>query len=273
VGDTRLGWLVVVLVVAPFVVFSKAVLEVLARVANTLSPAGYGWAGLLVLLVLPWVLAGGIWFLHGVRGLLPPLRPQTARRKQVAALFAGLDGGGPAVVERLLRDDRLFAARAGRFLADHRVRVPLTLTGPGGDYLYRSPGKVAPLADALTRAVAVARDNELYVILADLAELTADELMPLLAAARTARARHHSVLVVVPWPAEVPLDPPPAVEGRAKLAAVVRHAQVTDYHRGYAALRAGFAAAGVPVVRANADDPVRRVLDRLDRLRGLGVRR
>ena len=273
VTDSRLGWVVLLLVLLPFGVLSRAVLERLAAVANFFAPAGFGWAALLVLLLLPWVAAGGIWFLHGVRGLLPPQRPKTARRKGLAALFAGQDGTGPAMVERYLKDDAAFADRAGRFLQAHRVRVPLTLTGPGGDYLYRSPGKARTLAAALTRAVAAARDNELYVILADLAELTADELQPLLAAARTARARHHAVLVVVPWPADVPVEPPPPPAAKVKLAAVVRLGQVGRYHRGYATMRTAFAAAGVPVVRAAADDPVRRVLDRLDRLRGLGVRR
>ena len=272
VTDSRWGWLVIGLLLAPLAVFSTAVLERVARVATTFAPSGYGWAGLLVLLVLPWALAAGIWGLHGVRGLLPPLRPQTGRRKQLAALFAAADGTGPAMVERLLRDDTAFADRAGRFLSDHRTRVPLTLTGPTGEYLYRSPAKAVVLAAALTRAVSVARDNELYVVLADLAELTPDELAPLLAATRTARARHHAVLVVVPWPADVPAEPPPPT-GKVKLAAVVRLAQLHRYHRGYAAVRAGFAAAGVPVLRTNADDPVPRVLDRLERLRGVGSRR
>ncbi len=273
VSDSRWGWVVLTQLLLPLSVFSKAVLERLAAVANLVSPAGFGWAALLALLAFPWAVAAGIWLLHGVRGLLPPLRAQAARRKQLAALFAAADGSGPATVERLLRDDAVFGERAGRFLADHRVRVPLTLTDARGDYLYRSPGKVAVLAAALTRAVTVARDNELYVIHADLAELTPDELAPLVAAARTARARHHSVQVVVPWPTDVPADPPPLPAGKAKLATLVRLHQANRYHRGYVAIRGAFAAAGVPVLRAMLDDPIPRILDRLDRLRGVGARR
>ena len=273
VTDSNWGWLVLTLLVLPLGVFSKAVLERVAKVATAVAPTGYGWAALAVLLLLPWVLAGGIWGLHGVRGLLPPVRQQTSKRKGLAALFAAADGTGPAMVERYLKDDAAFAERAGRFLSEHRVRVPLTLTGVTGENLYRSPGKAATLAAALTRAVAVARDNELYVILADLAELTADELAPLLAAVRTARARHHTVLLVLPWPSEVPADPPPLPAGAVKLATLVRHDLEARYHRGYAAVRGLFASAGVRVLRVQPDDPVPMVLDRLDRLRGVGARR
>jgi uncharacterized protein (DUF58 family) len=268
----RIGWLVVGLFFLPFVALIPVVLERLARLANLFAPAGYGWAGLLGLLLLPWVFGGLVWFVHGVRGMLPPHRPQTARRKALAAVFAAADRSGPAMLQRYVEDDEAFADRAGRFLTAHRVRPPLALVGPDGEDLYRSPGKVAVLAGVLVRATAVARDNELYVIFADLAELTADELAPLLAAVRAARARHHAVAVMVPWPADVPADLP-GIPHRVKLAGVVRYAQASRYHRQFAAVRTLLTAAGATLIRADAGDPVRRVLDKLDRVRGVGGRR
>ncbi len=56
------------------------------------------------------------------------------------------------------------------------------------------------LASALLRAVGQGRDNELFVLLADLLELD-DALDPLLKAVRVAVSRHHQVVLVAPWPA------------------------------------------------------------------------
>ena len=48
---------------------------------------------------------------------------------------------------------------------------------------------------------------------------------------------------------------------------------VGRYHRGYALMRSELAKAGATVVRFEDGDPVRLVLDRLDRLRGMRSRR
>lgn len=275
IGDSRLMWLVLGLAAAPFVaVLWPSALNGLARFAGGLAPAGRGWILFIMLLWLPWGTAGLIWLVHGVKGVLPPRRGRTLRRKQLAALFAGRDGTGPAAVERWLRDDAAFADRATAFLVEHRVRLPLVLYDRAGDYRFRSEGKVPVLASAMVQAVVGARDNELYVVLADLAEL-ADRLDPLVAAVKLARAKHHQVIVLVHWPAEVPPPAPDEKPDRrpVKLADVVRAAVVGRYHRGFAAGRAALTRAGALVVRVGDDDPIRVVLDRLDRLRGVRVRR
>ena len=56
------------------------------------------------------------------------------------------------------------------------------------------------LSDAITTAVAYARDNEVFVICADLME-SAQSISHLLSAIRLARARHHRVAFVCPTPA------------------------------------------------------------------------
>jgi hypothetical protein len=140
------------------------------------------------------------------------------------------------------------------------------------------------LANAIIRSVTRARDNELYVILADLAEV-ADELRPLVRAAQVARARHHQVLVILPWPADVPPPPDrrtgvPAKPARGqgvvksvKIGSLVKSVLVSRYHRGFAEVRSALARAGATVVRVEDGNPVRLVLDRLDRLRGTRTRR
>jgi len=198
-------------------------------------------------------------------------------------LFAALDGAGPAEIERHRYDDRHFVARATRFLLDHRVRLPLVLTERDGRYRFRSEGKIAVLADALIRSVGRARDNELYVVLADLSELAAD-LGPLVRAAKVARARHHQVLVIVHWPPDVP--PPDDAQARMtgrkgpteakqgfRIGTLVKSVLSTRYQKGYAAVRAALAKSGATVVRVEDGDPVQLVLDRLDRLRGARLRR
>jgi uncharacterized protein (DUF58 family) len=273
VTDTWLVWPIGLLLLAPGLMAFKVVADGVARLAAAVSAPGKGWQAMIAFLLLPGVAAVCLWLGHGVRGLFAPRSVRTGRRKRLAALYAFQDGAGPAGVERYLNDDAAFAARTARFLADHRVAPPAD-PAAGGDDPGRDPGKVPALADALTRAVSRAHDNELYVVLADLVPEGGD-VGPLVAAARMARARHHQVLVLVPWPADVPPDRGRANgrrAGRPTLAAVVRTALVRRHHRKYADLKTALARAGVRVIRINETDPVRLVLDRLDRLRGTRVR-
>lgn len=288
IADSRWLWLVLALLCAPVLLFRPEAVEFVARTVSIFSGTDWGWLAkfallLAIFLFFP-VAAGLVWFVHGVRGLLPPRSTRTARRKQLAALYTALDGTGPGAVERHLNDDESFAHRTTRFLLDHRIRLPLVLHDEHGCYRFRSEEKVGVLANAMIRAVSRARDNELYVVLADLAEV-ADELRPLVQAARVARARHHQVLVIVPWPADVP--PPPDRRGELtkpthskdgtrkplKIGGLVRSVLVSRYHRRFAEVRSALAKAGATVVRVEDGDPVRLVLDRLDRLRGTRTRR
>jgi hypothetical protein len=133
-----------------------------------------------------------------------------------------------------------------------------------------------------------------YVILADLAEL-GDDLEPIVKACRVARARRHHVMVIVPWPADVPSPdetPPAAEEADSKKKRKrhpddmfdpgARHKRITkivqdnlmrQYHETFRTMRRALSRVGATVMRVNDGDPVRLVLDRLDRLRGMRSRR
>jgi hypothetical protein len=139
------------------------------------------------------------------------------------------------------------------------------------------------LARALLSAVGKGHDNELFVLMADLLELD-DRLGPLLRAVKVALARHHQVVLICPWPPGVPLpgeEPRSPVQpaGHPRPASVAALLPVLDeaatrrFHGAYRRLRLTFARLGVPVVCAAARDPVRLILDRMDRLRQLGRRR
>ena len=116
--------------------------------------------------------------------------PAAPACKQLAAFLALNDGAGPAGIERLIHDDAAYARRVGQFLQDRQVRMPVPLYDDLGRYRFRCAAKTQVLAQAIMRSVGRARDNELYVILADLAELGGD-LGPVVRAAKLARARHH----------------------------------------------------------------------------------
>jgi uncharacterized protein (DUF58 family) len=243
-------------------------------------------------LCLPSVFAGLFWFIYGFRGWFGMRAADLRRRKQLAALFGVQDGTGPDAIERYVHDDAAYAERVGAFLRYHLLRCPVPLYDEQGRYRFKCARKADVVAWELIRAVGRARDNELYVILSDLAEL-GDELEPLVRACRVARARKHHVMVIVPWPADVPLpdaapdpepdegrprrkrhpdDLDPSVRGK-RISKIVLDNLMRQYHESFRTMRRELSRVGVTVVPVNDGDPVRLVLDRLDRLRGMRSRR
>ncbi|HUR55468.1 MAG TPA: DUF58 domain-containing protein, partial [Gemmataceae bacterium] len=258
---------------------------------------------LVVLLLLPAALALIFWFIYGARGWIGRRKRELTQRKQLCALLAAQDGSGAAGIERLIHDDVVFSQRVGQFLQAHQYRCPVPLYDDAGRYRFRCETKTRALADAMVRAVSRARDNELYVILADLAEL-GDDLTPLVKATRLARARKHHVMILVPWPAEVPSpdetespngdasengdgrvwEPPkkkkakkvkPTTEAAraAILAPIVMFNLTKQYHESFRHMRKTLSGVGATVLRVNEGDPVQLILDRLDRVRGMRSRR
>jgi uncharacterized protein (DUF58 family) len=239
-----------------------------------------------VTLCLPSVFAGLFWFFYGARGWFGVRAAELRRRKQLAALFCLQDGTGPDGVERYVHDDEAYAARCAAFLEHHRLRTPVPLYDDQGRYRFKCARKADVLAYEVVRAVGRARDNELYVVLADLAEL-GDDIEPLVKAFRVARARRHHVMVIVPWPADVPSPDagPEPEEPRKKrrrphpddLDPELRHKRITkivrenltkQYHESFRRMRKALTGAGATVMRVNDGDPVRMVLERLDRPAG-----
>jgi uncharacterized protein (DUF58 family) len=271
-ADSRLFLVFAALLALPLLLLSKAVLNGVATVAEVFAVLGRSWVTFAAIVVTPGVLAVTLWFAHGVRGFLRPRYGRIARRKQLALLFASLDRDGPATVERYQHDDGAFAARARDFLHSHRARLPLNLFAADGASRYRNPARLLTLANALTRTLGHARDNELYVVLVELAEL-AEELEPLLRAVRAARARHHAVVVLLPWPADLPWEAAATPPRKLKLSAVVDEVLGLRARQNHDDARRQLVRAGATVLRLDAADSVRLVLERLDRLRTAGGRR
>lgn len=205
-------------------------------------------------------------------------------RKQLAAVLSILHDLGPGGVGLLLEDDDRFSLEMQHFLAEHQVPYTLPLFGRAGEYLFAAPGKVEVLARALTRAVGKGRDNELFVLLADVLEL-GDHLAPLVRAVKVALARHHQVILICPWPPGIPLPEreglPALTQPSASLPPLPAWGhllpqeaqefldQLTAWRlqRAFDELRRTFGRLGVTVLCAAQQDAVQLILDRLERLR------
>jgi uncharacterized protein (DUF58 family) len=214
-------------------------------------------------------------------------------RKQLASIFAARYRLGPGMLAVLLEDDDRFVLEMQRFLNEHHVPFELPFYGPDNEYLFAAPAKVEVLARALRGAVGRGRDNELFVLMADLLEIV-DRLDPLVAAVKMAVARHHQVMVVCPWPPGIPPPDRSAREGEKReekfkaalsdlvhgtrstqvLELILRHTTMLRLHHAYEEVRHTFARLGVPVLCARHDESVQLILNRLERLRVLerGVR-
>jgi uncharacterized protein (DUF58 family) len=196
-------------------------------------------------------------------------------RKQLAALLSVRYNLGPGGLSALLEDDDAFVLLTQRFLGEHQVPYTLPLYDRDGHYLFASPTKVGVLASALLQAVGGGRDNELFVLLADLLELD-DALDPLLKAVRVAASRHHQVVVVIPWPAGMRLpegEPAEDVDLSGTLRVLLGRAATRHFHRAYHRIRRTFLRLGVQVLCAASEEPVPLILERINRMRAAGRKR
>jgi hypothetical protein len=235
-------------------------------------------------------------------------------RKQLAALLSVRYGLAPGGLALLLEDDDRLASYLQRLLAEHQVPYLSPLDDRQGKHVHlpSTAGKVEVLAKALLRAVGRGHDNELFVLMADLLDVrepkkgpdllqsrgltpfSARHLGPLLQAIKVARARHHHVLVVCPWPAGVPrasfkttgdrpqaTGPAPQAPEACSLKAVgaglslrlLDQNTAQKLHHAFHDVKQELARIGVPVVCARGEDPVAMILQRLDRLRMAGRHR
>jgi uncharacterized protein (DUF58 family) len=299
-SDYRRGWWVMAFLLPLFVfccglpagltALFQGYPDLLVGYATVLSGVvrSLGWTGTFVVIGLCTLVGLILWLTHGLSGFMEPWRSERLRRKHLGLLFATLDRDRAGAESHYLHDDQIFARRAQRFLAEHHARYPVRLYDARGRYLFHGRPKLDVLVKALNYSVARGRDNELFVLLADLVDL-ADDVDPLIRAVRVAVARHHQVLVILPWQEDVPAPPtePPGdddripmrkaerftVGGYRAIADEVMRDYVDGYHRTYFRLRREFGRLGVLVIRADQREPVQIVLDRIDRLRGVARRK
>jgi hypothetical protein len=183
-------------------------------------------------------------------------------RKELAAILAVRYELGPGGLAMLLEDDQRCAEYLQRFLSDHHVAFPFSLYDHQGRYTFAAPEKAKVLADALLKAIMHGKDNELFVLCVDLLEAT-EQLPALERAVCVARARHHQVLVICPWPSGLALPGASAKEPQD----LVQEICTTQIHQEFAKIQRAFGKIGVPVICAAQTDTVAWILHRMRRLR------
>jgi hypothetical protein len=204
----------------------------------------------------------------------PSTRRQQLERYRLATVLASHFRFGSSDVGQMMGDDELFSFHLQRFLTEHQVPLPDIMSGEEGRDLFADPRSIERLSHSLRRSIAKSRDNELYVILADLLGVV-DHLEPLLNAVRSAVARHHRVVIACGWPPG--MEPPRADEAThlsprgEPIAESVRAAERRLRVRAFQALKLRFAKLSVPVVCALDELTPRLILAQFELIR-LGAR-
>lgn len=189
--------------------------------------------------------------------LLPHQRRRVKRRLQLAtALAEQFDLPADASV-RLALDDAVLAKFVCMFL--NRMGAPWTnaIYNSHGANLTANDGRLGVLTDALTRAIATARDNEVFVLVADLIDHPGKPGR-LLHAVRVARARKHRVVVICPWPTPVALDK--LADFPEDVAEIAQQAEQLRLDNAAERLRSEFRRVMVPFVMATEGKSVRLVM-------------
>ena len=199
-------------------------------------------------------------------------------RKKMAALLASRYDLGAGGLELLLEDDSQLGVHLERFLNEHYIPHVPQLYDRAGRYQFAAKEKIGRLTSALLRAVGKGHDNELFVLLVDLVELE-DELEPLVRAVKVALARHHQVMLIIPWPPDLELPrrdeehwtrrkrPRYGQMSSTYLKEHLRILTTRHYHKSFHRARRTFARLQVPVLCAADADPIPLILERVDRLR------
>ena len=125
------------------------------------------------------------------------------RRQRLSALIANHYRLDPLAMGELMDDDDVMSTWLQRFHAEHGSPFTGSLFDERGNPLFDDSAKIDQLAKLLRRAAVRGRDNELFVVMAELtdAEYT---LKTLVQEIRFARARYHRVVVLLAWPAKLP---------------------------------------------------------------------
>ncbi|MBI4618059.1 MAG: DUF58 domain-containing protein [Planctomycetes bacterium] len=195
-----------------------------------------------------------------------PLASRIGRRKRLATVLAALAGLPPGAVERLRHDDASLARELLAYAARERLRVSHPVLGEDGRFLFADAGKIEELRRLLARSLALAKDNELFLVLADFTDLDS-RLEDLLSTLALARSRHHRAIVLSPFPPGLDLEPPAGGIDQPGPEAAATAAYEEHYRESHRRLASLFAGVRVPMIALDDHASVRTVLSQLARLR------
>jgi uncharacterized protein (DUF58 family) len=132
--------------------------------------------------------------------ILPWNRRRFHDRCQLAGVLSHLYRMPPLRHVQLIQDDALLATFTQHFLSLQGLAWLTPVVSIRGRGFHDGVARMETLSEAMTTAVAYARDNEVFVICSDLME-SAQSISHLMPAVRLATARHHRVAFVCPTPA------------------------------------------------------------------------
>jgi uncharacterized protein (DUF58 family) len=188
-----------------------------------------------------------------------------ARFKKVAAVLAAVFELNPAAIDHAVADPKFMASLLSKYCERESLWVGRGFSEAVLEVCRESGPKLAVLERSLRYSIRRAKDNELYIILANFAMLE-DRLEPVISAARTAIARHHRVLVVNPWLGTY-FDGSRVQWTQHSPAAVLEALVRERYRRSHEAVEQKFLQSGIPYAVLHAEDTVAYLLAHVDRLR------
>lgn len=180
--------------------------------------------------------------------LRPHLRFLSQRRTRLAAALTEIYSLPTSASARLQQDDLQFASLCQRFLAESGLAWTWPVVERRGREVHDWDARFDTLTAAVTSAVARGRDNELFVLLLDLVDYTGS-LERLKQIVRLARARHHRVVLICPWPDEN-MQPEPASDpdsDRDEIELLVERAERARLSAATERLKRELRRLGVPV--------------------------
>lgn len=192
-----------------------------------------------------------------------PSRTITRIRRRLAAVLTNHYELEETAMGELEGNDEFMSYWLQRFHTEHGAPYTGELYDKDGKYLFADKQKIEQLAQLLRRYASRGRDNELFVILAELTSSDYD-LAPLVDAIKFAKARHHRVAVLVAWPARMP---GPTSAAQSSLDNQNLYTTQRKQEQAYARLRSEFGKLAVPISTAAHDNASVMVLNQLEILR------
>lgn len=204
--------------------------------------------------------------------LSPSLRRKRRIRFQLASVLAASRKQRAGIIGELMTDDRLFSHELQRLLSDHEVPYVGPVFNSAGQFLFSDPHKVARLSNLLRFRVRKGIDNELFVIMIDLTDIT-NQLSTLIQAIRYAKARHHRVAVVSAWSPGYAQPRAEELDERAGDLDMMTPQEITQYSErrfrvnSFFAVKKQLSRLGVPLICATDETASQLLLAQLELVR------
>jgi len=176
----------------------------------------------------------------------PHLRFLMQRRTRLAAALTELYGLPASASARLQQDDLQLAPLCQKFLAESGLAWTWPVVERRGREVHDWDARFDTLTAAVTNAIARGRDNELFVLMLDMVDYTGS-LERLKQIVRLARARHHRVVLICPWPDENTNSTPESSSKKDEIELLVERAERARLSAATKRLKRELRRMGVPV--------------------------